>query len=541
MRIDNRALVEECKTGDKEALNLFYIRFAPLMLSVIRRYVSDPKDAEDILHDGFIVAFTRLESLRDFDKVDYWLATIMKNLALQFLHTQDLTTILREIPEVEDTPEIDDFLNLDTLESLITKLPAGYQKVFRLAILENKSHKEIAKLLGIAPNSSSSQLFHAKLMMRRLIADYKRQSGLLALLLLASVAGVMLWHENQRDVSDSRNLTVENIRIENESGIKEGNEDKPSSPSIPESTSARRAASTVAVIRPENIVRPAIAASADSIAIEENQSDSLIPADSGLIADSVPAVIPAEPYEEPYYAFHDDKIERYGKGNGNGWAVQLNVNLGIAGFDRSSSGNMSPGDDIWDPVNPPVEPDDPQDPATMTRAAAGRYHDYQNVSHHNHLPISLSITANKTLTKRLSIETGVSYTFLHTTFETKSAKSDCSWHYIGIPLKLNLSTFSSDRLRLYASLGAQVDFPVYSNADVTAIHSYSDLRPGKFNSSVVWSLSASYGISFTLSKRIDLFLEPTIQYHFNHHHEVPDTWTDNPYGFSLPIGLRFKW
>lgn len=55
---DDCQLIYKCKEGDKEALNTFYTRFAPKMLGVIRRYISNPNDAEDILHDGFIVAFT---------------------------------------------------------------------------------------------------------------------------------------------------------------------------------------------------------------------------------------------------------------------------------------------------------------------------------------------------------------------------------------------------------------------------------------------------------------------------------------------------
>ena len=196
--IDNKTLVEECKKGDKEALNLFYLRFSPRMLGVIRRYIDNINDAEDILHDGFIVAFTRLNSLRDADKVEYWLATIMKNLSLRFLQEQDVAQMLHELPEMEAAPQIEEIIDLNTLENLIKKLPAGYQKVFRLAVLENKSHKEIAKLLGIAPNSSSSQLFHAKLMLRKLITDYKKQTGIWCMLLLFVGGGVMLWRSSDQ-------------------------------------------------------------------------------------------------------------------------------------------------------------------------------------------------------------------------------------------------------------------------------------------------------------------------------------------------------
>ncbi len=176
--INNRTLVEECIKGDRNALNMLYTRFAPKMLGVIRRYIQNPDDAEDILHDGFIVAYTRLSSLRDFNRIDVWLATIMKNLSLRFLNSQDVSAILHELPDVPDTPEIEDIIDIETLERLMLRLPDGYRKVFRLAVLENKTHKEIGKLLGIAPNSSSSQLFHARMMMRKLITDYKRDACL---------------------------------------------------------------------------------------------------------------------------------------------------------------------------------------------------------------------------------------------------------------------------------------------------------------------------------------------------------------------------
>lgn len=157
LHIDNRSLVEECLKGDKDALSIFYTRFAPKMLALICRYVGDSADAEDILHDGFIIAFTRLKTLRDYEHVDYWLATIMKNLSLQFLRLQDVGTMLQEIPETEDTPLAEDFLDMATLESLIKELPKGYQKVFRLAVLENISRH------GRALHSATTIRFRTKI------------------------------------------------------------------------------------------------------------------------------------------------------------------------------------------------------------------------------------------------------------------------------------------------------------------------------------------------------------------------------------------
>ena len=58
---------------------------------------------------------------------------------------------------------------------MIRKLPDGYRTVFNLYVFEEKSHKEIAKLLGIKENSSCSQYARARAMLAREITDYKKR------------------------------------------------------------------------------------------------------------------------------------------------------------------------------------------------------------------------------------------------------------------------------------------------------------------------------------------------------------------------------
>ena len=80
--------MEECRKGDGGAQPFLY-RFAPRMLRLIHRYVEEERDAEDILHDGYRGLYPP-RFAQNFDRVDYWLASIMKNLSLQFLHNQDV-------------------------------------------------------------------------------------------------------------------------------------------------------------------------------------------------------------------------------------------------------------------------------------------------------------------------------------------------------------------------------------------------------------------------------------------------------------------
>ena len=533
LQIDNRSLVEECLKGDREALSLFYTRFAPKMLSLIHRYVSDPMDAEDILHDGFIIAFTRLRTLRDYDHADYWLATIMKNLSLQFLHLQDIGPILHDIPDTADTPAIDEFLDMETLESLIRELPAGYQKVFRLAVLEKKSHKEIADILGISPHSSSSQLFRARMMMQKLIKDYRTRTGAFILLLVVLSTGIYL----SNSVTEPLNETY--LATDTASQTRSTSSTPKTHPACQVSSvsSAASVTGTVRASAPAASVRmtPALDDTGDT-------EDTAVP---DTITDRT-REIPQEPAHKsesqpedntPLYA--DLPLPpSHGRRTTAGWSLGVGVNPGIVNFDAQLNCmdyevSAPPAD------NPEDRPDEKPDRVAQTRSVS-TLRGYAGVPHRNSLPISTAFLVSRRITGLVSVETGLSYTYLHTEFEGERSTADCRWHYIGIPLKVKFNLLSSRRIAVYASAGAQLDIPMYSDADVTVTNNTPDLKAGRFNSPVVWSLSAGVGASLKLSDRFEIFLEPTLQYRFDHDYTVPNIWTDNPFGFSLPIGLRFN-
>ena len=116
----------------------------------------------------------------------------MRNLALQYLnHANANPTIpLTDIPEEEEpaeNPFCPDFISYDKMLDIVESLPEGYCKVFKLAVLEGLSHKEIGDLLGIAPHSSSSQLFRAKILLKKMLAGYRVFIVLTVLLLFPTL------------------------------------------------------------------------------------------------------------------------------------------------------------------------------------------------------------------------------------------------------------------------------------------------------------------------------------------------------------------
>ena len=553
--IDNQTLVEECRSGDSDAMSIIYTRFAPRMLHVITRYVSDRDCAQDILHDGFIAAFTRLDTLRDPERIDFWLATIMKNLSLKYLQAQTVTSILEEIPETVEEPELDDIIDFATLESLIRQLPEGYQKVFRLAVLEGKSHKEISKILGIAPNSSSSQLFHAKLRLRELIKDYKVRAGLISLLLLfaSSVILFFVGHDETLQISDHLSAYS---RQKKHSSYADRQLKPTSNDGSGETTSkVNTKAAYTSIPSIQTQISFKMPPSDDNVSDAPSTTESLIPE---ISSNSVEFSESPSKLENQHRQSLDDEPDYrqdqlfaglpYKTYKDKGWSAGISVNPGILCFNSMNAADIKdnyPSSDVGHqpPLGTDEDKNDSSTPTKMPRSIQGIDSYLEFASRRHHLPLSFALTAEKRFSSWLGLESGIGYSYLHSDFERLTLNgsdiSTCHWDYLEIPLKMNLYAYTSTRMKLYFGLGGRVAIPVYSYAQI-APNIYC--QSGSFDSKTVWSAGGSVGVSFRLSKRVDLFIEPSLRYNFPQECKIPNIWTDDePWSISIPIGVRFNW
>lgn len=104
----------------------------------------------------------------------------MVNEALGYLRKKNLQ-IQQEVlmDDIPDTLEADDGdmneIPRSVLMKMIAELPDGYRTVFNLYVFEEKSHKEIAALLGITERTSSSQFYRAKTLLIKKINEYRKK------------------------------------------------------------------------------------------------------------------------------------------------------------------------------------------------------------------------------------------------------------------------------------------------------------------------------------------------------------------------------
>lgn len=186
--MEEQELSRRCAAGDNAARELLYEQFSGRLFSICLRYMGDPPAAEDLLHDVFLKIFDSFGKFtwRGNGSLRAWMERVTVNAALEYLRKNppagrpvplDGRTepagemLLQEEPGGDEV----DALPPEVLMRFIAELPYGYRTVFNLYVFENKSHREIAAVLGINEKSSSSQLLRAKRMLAGKIKAYVKE------------------------------------------------------------------------------------------------------------------------------------------------------------------------------------------------------------------------------------------------------------------------------------------------------------------------------------------------------------------------------
>lgn len=166
-----KQLIQDCQNGIKRSQYELVKRYAGMLLSVARRYVSDEATAKDILQEALIKIFGNIDKYKHTGSFEGWMRTITIRCALAHLrksHRAHEFTILDVVPEEGNTPDIFSRLGMEEIIGLIQQLPNGFRAVFNLNVIEGYSHREIGELLGITESTSRSQLTRAKKLLQNL-------------------------------------------------------------------------------------------------------------------------------------------------------------------------------------------------------------------------------------------------------------------------------------------------------------------------------------------------------------------------------------
>ena len=173
-------IIEKCKQNNRKAQMQLYNQYCNGMYSVAKRFVKDANDAEDVVQEAFIKAFSRLHQFKAEVTFGAWLKRIVINKSIDFLkskkqHLVELEEVHLKVIDIpiNDKWLVEDSITLIDVKEAINRLPDKYRYVVMLYLIEGYDHQEIADILNISQVASRTQLSRGKSKLQDLLKSKK--------------------------------------------------------------------------------------------------------------------------------------------------------------------------------------------------------------------------------------------------------------------------------------------------------------------------------------------------------------------------------
>ncbi|HEX5624670.1 MAG TPA: RNA polymerase sigma factor [Saprospiraceae bacterium] len=165
-------LILACRDRKSWAQQKIYEDHYRTMMAVCLRYSSNPEDAFDILHEGFLKVFLNIQSYVPGSMLQAWIRRIMVNTAIDFYRKESRRTT-SDLDEARTLVYSDsgpiEKISAEEIMKVVQQLPTIYRSVFNLFVMEGYSHREISEMLGITESTSRSNLVKARTKLKELL------------------------------------------------------------------------------------------------------------------------------------------------------------------------------------------------------------------------------------------------------------------------------------------------------------------------------------------------------------------------------------
>jgi len=165
-------LIGGCLKQDRKSQKLLYKAFYGFAMGICLRYAVNRDQAAEVMNQGFLKVFTRIESYDAAKPFKAWLGKVMINTSidhyranLKMAYTDDL-----DMAENMSDGELPDRnLNYNDLLNMVQSLPTAYRTVFNLFAIEGYTHEEIGEMLNINAGTSKSNLHKARVKLKQMV------------------------------------------------------------------------------------------------------------------------------------------------------------------------------------------------------------------------------------------------------------------------------------------------------------------------------------------------------------------------------------
>ena len=165
-------IIKKCSNNDRDSQRLLYKHFYNYGMTVCLRYAAHREEAKEILNDGFVKVFSKLNLYDPNLSFKGWLNKILVNTAIDYFRKNQSSPQIVDLvhaQELETAEEVLQNLSVEAIFQMVNRLSPAYRMVFNLYVVEGFKHSEIGEKLGISEGTSKSNLAKAKLRLQTMI------------------------------------------------------------------------------------------------------------------------------------------------------------------------------------------------------------------------------------------------------------------------------------------------------------------------------------------------------------------------------------
>jgi RNA polymerase sigma factor, sigma-70 family len=171
-------LIQGCKRNDRDSQRLLYQHYYPYAYSICIRYSRNREEAKEVVNDGFMKVFGKIDQYDLNSSFKGWIRKIMINSSIdqyrkELKHQNPMNVDSSQV-RLSEAPVILSDLSHEDLIVLIQRLSPAYRAVFNLHVIDGHTHDEIGKMLNISAGTSKSNLTKARENLRKMLGELNK-------------------------------------------------------------------------------------------------------------------------------------------------------------------------------------------------------------------------------------------------------------------------------------------------------------------------------------------------------------------------------
>ncbi len=179
MNYTEKDIIQGCINNDRFFQEMLYRKYFPSMMRFCMRHASDQDIAMQLLNNGFLRVFKKIDTFSFRGSLEGWIRRIIFNCIADFYRKNANQVRYLELAERDEPIDADALSHLyfDDIITLVNELPPATKNVFMLYAIEGYNHREIAEQLSISEGTSKWHLSSARKQLKKLIERNKPTSN----------------------------------------------------------------------------------------------------------------------------------------------------------------------------------------------------------------------------------------------------------------------------------------------------------------------------------------------------------------------------